>query len=398
VGSAALLALSACSQAPAPPAARLDTVFDVEALYAGGATPDDALAPDEGLPGGFPIGNVTTGPAVAPAGPALTIRPGFAEGYPITYVTTEVWSNYAQVWMQPAYVPITGFDASGAPMKLADAAGWHPIFSVGPGSGFYSPFWQIVYFQVPVGTDPAAFTSARQVLDSGYQLTPSQGQTMPLVPDGTTANGQMAKYGWIDGAKISFLNFGTATFGWDAATNVVSEVPIYAFTLTGSDGAAHVLQSIPEVLGTSPPGSAVAPPLKINGQPRYSAYWRITTVVVPSTARVFAPPGTQVNQDLAAIGVMAGTSAAETSIGAAAYYASYVGRIAVNPGDPAAGIAGCFDDVNLLEHDATNASTCTWLDSQEAIEANVDLSTSEATGISVTCPVITFKTSTVTPL
>jgi hypothetical protein len=334
---------------------------------------------------------------VPPYGPALTIRPGFAEGYQISYVTTEVWSNYAAVWMQPAYVPITGF-ADGVPTKVVDGNGaWHPIFSVGPDSGFYSPFWQIVYFQVPVGTDAAAFTSARQVLDSGYPLTAAQGQTMPLVPDGTTGGGKPGT-GFIDGAPIAFLNFGAATFTWNAASNVVDEVPIYAFTFTGSNGTPYALESVPEVLGTSPPGSAVAPPLKINGQPRYSAYWRITTVVVPRSARVFAPSGTQVNADLTAIGVPAGASAAEMTSGAAAAYAGYVGRIAINPGDPAAGIPGCFDDVGLLEHDDTNTMTCTWLDSQAAIEANVDLSTSEATGISVTCPVISFKNTPVTPL
>src|SRR5262249_55420801 len=148
------------------------------------------IAPDDGLPGGVPLGNITMGPAVPPDGPLLTIRSGLAEGYALTYVTTEVWANYAQVWMQPAYAPITGW-VNGAPQKVVDPSDgkWRPIFSVGSGSGFYSPFWQIVYVTVPAGTTADTFTSARQILDSGYPLTPSQGQTMPLVPAGTMDGG-----------------------------------------------------------------------------------------------------------------------------------------------------------------------------------------------------------------
>ena len=51
VGFAALIALGGCSQAPAPPAAKLLTLFDVQALYAGGALGSEALAANDGLAG-----------------------------------------------------------------------------------------------------------------------------------------------------------------------------------------------------------------------------------------------------------------------------------------------------------------------------------------------------------
>ena len=196
---------------------------------------------------------------------------------------------------------------------------------------------------------------------------------------------------------ISFLNFGAATFTWDAA-NVVGEVPLYYLTLVGSDGAPHKLPSMPTVLGTSPPGVAPAAPLTIGGVPRYSAYWRLYTVPVPSFARVFAPPGSTAEADLTTIGLSPGTYTAALTANGAAYYAPYVGRVAVNAGDPSAGVPGCFDDPSTLEHDKTNSSSCTWLDSQAALEANVDLSTSQATAITVTCPVTEAKTLPVVPL
>jgi hypothetical protein len=395
---AVLTALGACSQAPSPPAAKLWTLFDVEALYAGGAPATKALAAADGLPGGVPLGNITTGPAVPPDGPVLTIRNGLAEGYAVAYGTTEVWSNYAEVWMQPAYAPITGW-VDGVPQKVTDPATgtWRPIFSVGPTSGFYSPFWQIVYVTVPVGTTTDTFTSARQILDSGYPLTPSQGQTMPLVPDGTTVGGKKPGTGWLDGAAVSFLNFGTATFTWDA-TNVVGEVPIYYLSLIGADGAPHVLASMPTVLGTSPPGTAPVAPLKVANVARYSAYWRLYVATVPPFARVFAPPGSQAEADLLAIGRSPGTYTAAIAATPPDYYAQYVGRVAVNAGDPSAGIPGCFDDPTLLEHDDSSTSTCTWLDSQAALETYIDLSTVVTTGITVTCPVVTVKNTAVVPL
>src|SRR6185437_8032689 len=196
----AILALDSCAPGPAPPAAKLWTLFDVDALYAAGAPSTKALAVGDGFPGGVPLGGIVD-PPVPPAGPTLVPHTGTADGYLVNYVTTEVWSDYAQVWMQPVYVPITGV-VNGVPHKVVDEMGaWHPIFSVGPASGFYSPYWQITYVTVPAGTTSSTFTSAKQILDSGYPLLPTEGQTMPLVPDQTSGGGlAKAGCGWLDGA------------------------------------------------------------------------------------------------------------------------------------------------------------------------------------------------------
>ena len=71
-----------------------------------------------------------------------------------------MWADFREVWVQPLYVPITGWE-DGRPVDARAARGaW--VFSVGPDSGFYSPFWQIVYFKVPEGTPTDRLRSERR--------------------------------------------------------------------------------------------------------------------------------------------------------------------------------------------------------------------------------------------
>jgi hypothetical protein len=381
-GWVALTAGAACSGAPAPANPQLWTLFTDQALYAGGASPAHAIAAADGLPGGIPLDLIVNGTTLAE-------RTALANGEPVTFLTTEVWANYPQVWMQPAYAPITGWAADGTPKKLVDAAGaWHPIFSVGPQSGFYSPFWQIVYFQVPAGTAPDAFTSARDVLDGGFPLTPGEGRTMPLAPAGLSGGGTpgtaapKSGQGWLDGASVAFLDFGSATFTWDPASNVIQAAPIYVLTLAGPDGAAHAFASIPTVLGDSPPSPGNGTPVMVDGQWRLSAYWRVNTVVVPPGARVFAPPGSQVASDLAEQGLSPGTYTSSVTGADPTTYQQFEGWVALNPDDdPVQGTTGCFDD-------PTSLATCTWLNSEAVLQSNLDLSTTEPTAISVSWEIV----------
>jgi hypothetical protein len=385
VAIGAVVTLGACSQGAAPADPKLWTLFDVKALFDGGAPATRGLAPNDGLPGGVPLGQLLDGSALVP-------RFAWADGYQTSYVTTEVWSNFDRVWMQPAYVPVTGWQG-GKPQKLLDGGAWHPIFSVGQRSGFYSPFWQIVYADVPADTPPGALTSARQILDGGYRLTPSEGRTMPLAPDGITGGGNPGT-GWLDGAAISFLDFGTATFTWDEA-NVVQEVPLYVFTVVGDDGQPHVLSEMPKVLGTAAPGLPAGAPPTVGGDgitPRYSAYWRLYTVVVPSFATIFAPPASDLATDLGNIGAPASDKYSADIVGQdPAALAPFIGRVSVTPVDPNTGLPPCFATLAMLP-------SCHWIEVQSDLEANLDVSTNQATGITVTCPVIEANASPVTPL
>lgn len=380
-------ALGACSQGSAPADPKLWTLFDVQALYAGGAAATRGLAPSDGLPGGIPLGQLL---AESMGGSALVGRYAWDEGYQTTYVTTEVWSNFDRVWMQPAYVPVTGW-MGGTPQPLDAGATLRPIFSVGPHSGFYSPFWQIVYAQVPPGTAAESVTSARQILDAGYSLTPGEGRTMPLTPDGISGGGNPGT-GWVDGAPVSFLDFGAATFSWDAE-NVVQELPLFVFTVAGNDGQPHVLPEMPKVLGTTPPGLGGGPPPNIGpggGQPRYSAFWRIYTVAVPPFATVFAPAATDLGMELATLGIVH-TYPSDIESADATQLATYLGRVTVDQIDPTTGLPSCFDSLNDLP-------TCTWISVQADLESKLDVSTNQRTGITVSCPVIEAEGSLLVPL
>jgi hypothetical protein len=394
----ALVVLGACSQAPAPPAAKLWTLSDVQSLYATGAEGDTALAAESGLPGGIPLGLIVNPPA--PDGSStLAARTAWSNNDLVAFLTTEVWVNYPEVWMQPAYVPITGW-ANGKPQFLGGKP-WQPIFSVGAASGFYSPFWQIVYAEVPADTAANALTSARQILDGGYPLTPAEGRTMPFVPPniGLPASvelptqimaelppGVVEKMGFFDGAPVSFLDFGPSLFTWDPNSNVVQEASIYVLTFIGSDGKPLASASIPTILGAGPPGSGVTLP---GGAQRNSAYYRVHTVVVPNTARIFADPTGLLYDSLPAdlqarTGFAPGASADQIT--------AFSGRVALNPGDPAQGLSGCFDDPTLLAHKDAEPTTCTWLGSEAALKTNLDLSTEETTSITVTWEVTDLLT------
>ena len=65
--------------------------------------------------------------------------------------------------------------------------------------------------------------------------------------------------------------------------------------------------------------------------------------------------------------------------------------ISIDPPDPATGLPACFSSFGILDG-------CTWLQSQQALEDDLDLSAAQATGITFTGPVTTVKTTPVKPL
>ena len=173
VVAAAVAVAVGCSQPDAPPSPAVFTLFDVQALYAEGHDGNYPIAVDSSLPGGIPIRKLMSAEGV------LKVHPTWAEGYRAAYVVTEVWTDFDELWLQPAYVPVKGW-SQGARGLLTMP--WEPIFSVGPGSRFYSPFWQIMFVDVPDDTTPESLTSAEQVLRSGYPLHPDLGRVMVMTP------------------------------------------------------------------------------------------------------------------------------------------------------------------------------------------------------------------------
>jgi hypothetical protein len=367
------LAAAACSEAPRPPNPRLWTIFDLQPRS---ADPTAAVAADAGLPGGVPVAQV-----LGADGFTLAVRDTL-DVYDAAYVTTEVWAHYDRVWIQPMYVLVTGFDA-GAPVPVKVDGKVQPIFSVGPASGFYSPFWQTFYVQVPADVVPEALSSVRAILDSGYALVPGPGRTVSLVPDGTTLpvspelGVPRAGQGWIDGTPISFLDFGTGMFTWDAS-GVVAETPLYHFVFPTADGT-FVALDVPTVAAPGPPGSNLGAPPTVDNQLRYAAYWRLYTVNVPLTAAVFAPPDQTDPGFLDALKTTALSLDVTYSPDVASNpdVARYIGHVSASP--------TCFAASPL------DLEACPWLDTQDHIEGRIDPSAIEPTAITVTCPVVSVN-------
>jgi hypothetical protein len=357
-----------CGQAPGPGEPRLWTVADMQAAVAAGET---AVARGPTLPGGIDLSRVLNDGT-------LVHHEAIADQYGAAYVTTEVWLGYPQVWIQPMYVPISGWSPTGAPLVIGDAAtgAWKPVFSVGPSSGFYSPFWQALYFQAPPGTTADTYTSAKQILDAGLPLTEGAGWTIPIVPDDLAWKDAAADRGagWLNGAPVTTLSFGTGLFHWDPATNVVAEVPLFVFVMRNASGAL-VAPGLRTVAGTGPIGSGGGPAPTVGGETLYSSYWRLYTVEVPSTAAVFADAALQA--ELAADGLPA---APPIDAGVIAANPDVVGWVVTNPDCLTGGMPV-----------APALGYCVYLDSQARIESQVPPAAIHATDVTVTCPFVTER-------
>ena len=116
---------------------------------------------------------------------------------------------------------------------------------------------------------------------------------MPLVPTRSICRGGKQPTGvsrdwYLDGAAVSFLNFGRSTFTWDPSTNVVHEVPIYCADVDRRRWRAARRRAFPRFSA----GAARRPAWRPRGgAAQLLGLLARSHVVVPPTARVFAQPG-----------------------------------------------------------------------------------------------------------
>ena len=391
--------LAACDDEPRPATPRLWTLFDVQELYAG-AAPPEAIATDAGLPGGIKLSTMID------SGGTLFEHPTLTEGYESLYMTTEVWTHFDEIWVQPLYIPVVGWQTGNRTPVMGGS--W--IFSVGQDSLFYSPFWQVIYVNVPDDTTRETLRSVRDVLDSGYSLHPGPGRTVSLVPAVNAPRGTLPVKGegWLDGQRQAFLDFGGATIEWDA-DGVIKETPIYVPVYRTAAGELKRL-GITTIAASGPQHSNVFSPPFVENQPRYAAYWRVFLVVIPppkaslpATApnvTVFAPPGgTGLYEQLMADGFPVVDYAEPIKEAVAAdpgVYATYEGRVSLKPWGPNAR-PECFDDPTLYPADPNKAG-CGWLGSQNDIELYFDASQIIRTDVTVTCPVVNSRMEDLIPV
>jgi hypothetical protein len=317
----------------------------------------------------------------------LVIDACFVEGQPAAYVTTEVWYNYGPIWLQPEYLLVTAYDAS-SPFKNV-LPGTSLIFGVGASSSFYSPFWQLIFAVVPPNTAPDTYKSVKDILDAKLELHNGPLKLCVATPpgigfaveEGGTAQrpfnaGPVADLwpnnAWQDGVKVPLLDFGNDRFQVDDY-GVVQATPLFHWAKRNASGDLQPVH-LPSVGGVGPLFSgqaAVAP----GGKPRFGTLWSIFQVEVPSSAGVFVPDG---NDALRALVQSDGLNAPQVdpTIAARADVNDYVMRVALSP--------QCFSDPTQFPQG------CNWLDSQAAIEGNLDSSTIHSTEIVADCPLVSY--------
>jgi hypothetical protein len=425
----------ACGVNPAPPEASLETL---DSLSARAKTGDgEALAMFTPAGAKLPF---LSDPYVAgqtglqdPDVPGMNVFPSFVEGRAAAYAVTEYWDGFPKVWLQPLYFLVTGFNPNTGGPLFVDG---QPVFGGGTGSRFYSSYWQIYYVVAPAGSKTSDYSSEKAIFDGGFPLVKGAVTFCAVGPPGTnlaalasdtvtaptTADpnakarfwrhpllpGQKfparpAAWGWVEGEKVWFVDFGRNRYLVDDKL-VVEADALFKFAIRDASGKATLLP-LPSVGGTGPLYGWV-PPKVVQGVPEFGSLWREYAVILnPANGGLPGanhPPAPFIPQ--AAVGLramVANAINATFSTGGTAYGALYTPvpdadveakwaadpalkeytlRVAKNPFE-------CFQQPNP----AFPLGPCVWLDSQRAVEQNVGEALITETGRLSSCPLVYFN-------
>jgi len=383
------LVLVACEQAPPPVESQPYTMFDLEAAFLAGR---QVLEGAEGVPGGLPAKIF-----VQDRGPLIPVASAITEGQFSPYITTNVWSNMPEVWIQPMYVLVEGFDATTTHdwIRLKDPtgtrnAGW--IFTVGPKSRFHSPFWRVYFAQVPPGTKEGDYTSSEQILRDRLPLTPGPGWLASIVPDDTRLGAlpelpvlqgdytppALRKIDYLDGRKVTAINFGANRFDWNEQSEVIEQPLLVLVTCRSTTDCSP--SGAPSVGGTGPLFSRT-PAIAPGGRPRFGSFWRLYFVALPmgDSPGLLIPPSVPPDVRERLRSNLSSLKAPELEFVPDANRVADVEKHAMQV---ALNAATCFKDQAAFEG-------CQWLDSQPAVEERLPGAITR-TGITVTCPFVGY--------
>lgn len=150
------------------------------------------------------------------------------------------------------------------------------VVSAVPGQEGYSDFWQIYEVSVPADYVANAVTSAAEILDAGFETTPTE-QTLnrPIVPRGSTAElrfreeDRSLRRAWFDDEVVDAFAFDEHPLKSDRGSVAYSTV--YVCTGAAEDGASTAsgfcaeddAETTRNVVETLP------------GDPGYSPYWLV---------------------------------------------------------------------------------------------------------------------------
>jgi hypothetical protein len=382
----ASLALCACEQSPPPVESTPYTMFDLEAAFPNGQVLEGA----EGVPGGLPAKMF-----VADRGPLIPVSSAFTEGQWSPYITTNVWANMPEVWIQPMYILVKDFDAVVTHdwIRLRDRmntrnAGW--IFTVGPKSRFHSPFWRVYFAKVPPGTEEGDYTSSEEILRDHLPLVPGPGRLVSIVPDGTRLGDQpelpklqgdyvpppLRKFDYLDGQRVTGIDFGADRFDWNADDEVI-EQPFFVLVTCRSPTDCSPSKA-PNVGGTGPLFSRT-PVIAPGGRPRFGSFWRLYLVKLPmgDVPGLLIPPSVPDDVRERLRGNLSSLKAPDLEF---VPDDQHLARVEGHSMQVALNAASCFKDQASFDG-------CRWLDSQAAIEELLPGAITR-TGITVTCPFV----------
>jgi hypothetical protein len=377
------LTLGACQQPAAPLASRPWTMFDLQAAYdVEGAK---VLEGVEGFPQGFPPSAF-----IKSRQPVIPISPAFTEEGFSPYITTNLWANFPEVWIQPMYILVTDWDPETHDWKRLGNAPW--IYTVGETSRFHSPFWRVYYAKVPADATASTYTSSEQILRDKLPLYPGPGRLVSIVPNGTVLGAPPGPFeipgfvpprirtaDYLDGRVVTAIDFGNNRFDWNEKLEVIEE-PLFVL-VTCSSATECGPSSAPSIGGTGPL-FARRPPILPGGRPRFGSFWRLYFVTLPAGDDVglFIPPSADAESRSKVANGLSGLAAPMPGFTPAA-------------GEEEAAVNKRFMQVALNAREcfasAEAFKDCKWLDSQQAIEELLPQAI-KRTGITVTCPFVAY--------
>jgi hypothetical protein len=377
----------ACEDQPAAPGAALVTMASLQPAFDPGQNPS--------TPFGVGLSKVFTG-GFSPSyflesRDLIKIAPAYTLGQATAYMTTDIWVNYPAIWLQPLYILVAEDD--GKPFGLP----W--VFSVGPTSRFWSPFWRVHFVRVPRGTPPDRYRTVRDILKDGLPISLGPGRLVTLVPPGmhpqSTKEFPLAslrdtdKIGepklrkqvdWVDGEEghpYDAIDFGENRFEWNERDEVIDQPLFFFFRKNGSEWIPAT--SLPRIGGTGPLFSnrpAIAP----GNRPLYGSSWRLWAAHLPDTAAVFVPLHRK--DDWERVLAWGGTTIPSVEVDIpdkTAELDALTFKVVLD--------AKCVD---AGTKDLKDLDDCVWLDSQERLEKNLgaNLVPSE---IVVACPFLSHN-------
>jgi hypothetical protein len=397
IGAVIGMLAGGCEHPPDKPAVALLTLATLQAAYQAGADVPFGVGLSRVFAGGFPPAYFLS------SANEIRIAPAYTLGEQTAYMTTDVWVNFPVVWVQPLYLFVSAWNADAPTQHLLDLP-W--VFTVGPESPFWSPFHRVTFVEVPPGTAPDRYRSVRDILNDGLPLHPGPTRLVTLLPDaamrpedpgrillprlreGNRIGRPEPRRGWLDADRreLHALDFGENRFQYNERDEVI-EQPLFFFFGRDDSGQWFPYTTIPRV-GGSGPLFARRPPLAPGNRPAYGSFWRLTSVQLPASARVFVPRERRLEWEARNGGPGLGPPTVEPPTGTTATAAEldlHAFKVLLEP--------SCLGPVGP---GAIELARCPWLDSQENIERHLP-SSLWPSEILVACPYLSYGGAAVPP-